>query len=230
MGVQDRSRFDQGAATTDNRVGIPTPVPQKIAEAIQCRCNASPTSRVVEIGPGTGQIGEQLLKRFSKYVGLDSSARMIERFRERVGDGPDLRLVEANNTWPLADASVDVVFASRAMHLIEPAHMISEFERVTRSGAALITGAVRRDPELHVGAALRREIRQRLKDSGILVPERSAAERRVFDGLLDTGNCLMIPPAEVASWDVQLLPSDIIAHWRRDARWGDRRSTGFYWT
>jgi hypothetical protein len=79
-------------------------------------------------------------------------------------------------TWPLGDGCARAVFSSRAIHHLDPDHAAGETARVARrSGAVVLIGRVRRDPE-SVRSVLRREMRRRLGGTGH--PGRDAGGRR----------------------------------------------------
>ncbi len=70
-----------------------------------------PGMRVLDIGVGTGRTTQYLAPSSSRYVGVDYSAAMIERSRQRF-PGLDLRLMDATDLSALDDASFDAVVFS----------------------------------------------------------------------------------------------------------------------
>ncbi len=96
-------------------------------------------STVLEIGPGGGRLTELLLRDCAQVVGLDVSASMLARLRERFGELPGLRLVKGNgmDLSPVEDGSVDCVVSYDVFVHLEPediyAYLI-EMRRVLRAG------------------------------------------------------------------------------------------------
>ena len=71
-------------------------------------------------------------------VGVDVAEEPLRRAR---GAHPelDLRLVDGEGAWPLADASFDVVWAGEVIeHVADTAGWLSEVRRVLRSGGSLL--------------------------------------------------------------------------------------------
>jgi ubiquinone/menaquinone biosynthesis C-methylase UbiE len=92
-----------------------------------------------DIGAGSGFITEGLLKRGLRVVCVDQSDAMLAEMRRKfpVAD-VDLRLGDAESL-PLADASVDLVFANMYLHHVErPAHAIAEMSRLLKPGGRLV--------------------------------------------------------------------------------------------
>jgi ubiquinone/menaquinone biosynthesis C-methylase UbiE len=92
-----------------------------------------------DIGAGSGFITEGLLQRGVSVIAVDQSEAMLTEMRRKfVGADVDLRLGEAESL-PLADASVDAVFANMYLHHVErPAQAINEMRRTLKPGGRLV--------------------------------------------------------------------------------------------
>jgi ubiquinone/menaquinone biosynthesis C-methylase UbiE len=92
-----------------------------------------------DIGAGSGFITEGLLQRGLHVIAVDQSEAMLEEMRRRfAGTSLDLRLGEAESL-PLADASVDAVFANMYLHHVErPGQAITEMSRLLKPGGWLV--------------------------------------------------------------------------------------------
>jgi SAM-dependent methyltransferase len=87
---------------------------------------------VLDVGCGTGH---DLVPLGSDSVGIDRSAAMVERARERDGTA----LLGDAASLPFARASFGSVRADRVLqHVLDPAAVLSEMLRVTRSGGRVI--------------------------------------------------------------------------------------------
>lgn len=92
--------------------------------------------RIVEVGCGTGRNTTWLFESASQVVGLDFSKEMLARARFRVDD-PGVRFVQhdVRTTWPLVDASADVVIAMLILEHVENlAPVFVEAARVLNTG------------------------------------------------------------------------------------------------
>lgn len=157
------NRFDEQAASFDERTGIPREARARIADAVVAFIAEPARATLLEIGAGTGEIGAELVTRVGRYVALDASPAMLERFRARA---PDAELVvgDALERWPVDEA--DLVFGSRSLHLLSADHLVAELERVARPGTCLVAGRVKRDPA-SPQARLREELQRLLAARGL---------------------------------------------------------------
>ena len=95
--------------------------------------------KVVEVGCGTGRNTTWLSERAAGIVGLDFSEEMLARARARVDD-PRIRFVQhdVRMTWPLTDASADVVIAMLILEHVENlAPVFAEAARVLNTSGQL---------------------------------------------------------------------------------------------
>lgn len=104
-----------------------------LAEAGQLRAG----SRVLEIGPGTGQATRDLAARGCSIVAVERGAALAERARNELAGFPNVEVVTAAfEDWPLPTEAFDCVLAATSFHWLDPA------VRVTKSAAALRPGGV----------------------------------------------------------------------------------------
>ena len=209
-------RFDSQADQFDQRAGLPADACSAIADAIREMVDDPPDSLLLEIGAGTGQIGQYLLRAMPRYVGFDLSSPMLNVFRSRLGPGdkvPTLVEADGNGPWPVADGSTDVIFSSRALHLLDRDQIVRETLRVAAArGACLIVGRVRRDPE-SVSAQMRRQMRRFLSKAGIEGRSGEKNCQAVFDELCARGGRRM-EPRVAATWRSEHSPLESIESWQ----------------
>jgi 2-polyprenyl-6-hydroxyphenyl methylase/3-demethylubiquinone-9 3-methyltransferase len=94
--------------------------------------------RVLDVGCGEAQLTAQAAQAGFAVVGIDVAEEPLRRARERHA-GLDLRLVDAEVQWPLADASFDAVWAGETIeHVADTAAWLSQVRRVLRSGGSLL--------------------------------------------------------------------------------------------
>src|SRR5688572_24281201 len=152
--------FDGQAGLFERRAGLPEAACRAIAKKVIEIGEAGSGDLIVEIGSGTGQIG-QWFEAPVRYAGFDLSAGMLKEFSRRLDS--DLIQADANASWPLADGVAHVIFGSRAVHLLQQEHVAHEVFRVASStGATLILGRVERNPD-SVRARMTQEMNERLR-------------------------------------------------------------------
>lgn len=210
-----REFFDHQAATFERRAGLPEVFAPEIAQAVLEIAEARAGDLVVELGPGTGQVG-RWFPADMRYVGLDLSAGMLREFRARMGEDLLERALiraDANSRWPVADASTCVVFSSRAAHLLDEEHLASELFRVRASeGAALVIGRVRREHE-SMRARMAREMNRLMRERGFEGRGGEGQNRRLFEACARRG-AKILEPVAVARWKVAACPRDSLDSWR----------------
>ena len=95
--------------------------------------------RVLEIGIGTGRIGYPLHRAGLELYGIDISAPMLDKLRDKPG-GSDLPTAIADSTrLPFADSVFGAAFACHVLHLIPNwRQAVSELLRVVAAGGAVL--------------------------------------------------------------------------------------------
>lgn len=136
--TESRAFFAPRAATWDTRFGGDLPA---YAAAVG-EADLAPGAVVVDVGCGTGRALPALraaVGRHGTVVGLDVTPQMLAVARARHGSQrAGLVLADARGL-PLADASVDAVFAAGLLtHLPDTDAALRELARVTRTGGRLV--------------------------------------------------------------------------------------------
>jgi 2-polyprenyl-3-methyl-5-hydroxy-6-metoxy-1,4-benzoquinol methylase len=100
--------------------------------------NVGAGERVLDVGCGEGRFAAELARAGATVVGIDVAEEPLRRARE-LHPELDVRLVDAEGGWELADASFDVVWAGEVIeHVADTAAWLSEVRRVLRSGGRLL--------------------------------------------------------------------------------------------
>jgi len=105
------------------------------------RMGIKPGDKILEVGVGTG-INASLYPRNCHVTGIDFSAKMLDRARERVAKKgvTNIRLHEmdaANLTF--ADDSFDIVYAPYVISVVsDPLRVVAEMRRVCRPGGKIV--------------------------------------------------------------------------------------------
>lgn len=214
--VSETRRFDEQAGSFDQRAGLPAGVCDSIAKELVQFAQLAPGDVVLEVGVGTGQIGLALCQLPLRYVGFDASAAMLDVFKRRCREsGRRVSLVESdgNSRWPADNGNVNVVFGSRAVHLLRVEHVVEEVFRVTSpSGATLVIGRLQREKQ-SLRARIRQEMRERLRQLGHTSHEGQQKERDILDACVRRGGT-RLERRVVATWPVHHSAAQVLASWR----------------
>lgn len=207
--------FDNQAAIFERRAGLPVEYCRDIASAVLEIGGVGAGDLLIEVGPGTGQIG-QWFPASVRYVGLDLSAGMLSEFRKRLGVDVDHRALihaDANTGWPLKGGVARAIFSSRAIHLLDQEHITREVFRVAASvGATFIVGRVQRESD-SVRVRMAREMNERLRRHGFEGRGGERQTRLLFESLSRRG-AQILEPVMVARWRVTTSPRQSLDSWR----------------
>ena len=132
-----RSTFDEAAELYGRvRPGYPAALFDDLAELTAI----GPGSRVLEIGPGTGQATLPLAERGCRVVAVELGAGLAAVARRNLAGFPDVEVVTAAfEEWPLPTEPFDLVLAATAFHWIDPAVRVDKVADALRPGGSLAT-------------------------------------------------------------------------------------------
>lgn len=208
--------FDSQAAYYDKRAGLPEGVPLQIASAVCAGLDMPEEMSMLEVGTGTGEIGIELATAVENYTGFDVSLNMLDHFKKRARDEEvriTLKQADGHEKWPTDDHSIDVIFSSRALHLLNTEHVASEVVRVAKGNKVrVIMGKVKRDHDT-LQSHMRRIMRKILKEHGLEGRDgrkqfKNLTERLSFDGSVSSTT------TPVGRWRTQSTPRHSITSWR----------------
>jgi SAM-dependent methyltransferase len=95
-------------------------------------------SRILEIGPGTGQATLPLAERGLQVVGVELGERLAGVARRKLGEFPNVEIVTAPfEVWEPEGEGFDAVVAFTAFHWIDPDARYAKTARLLREGGAL---------------------------------------------------------------------------------------------
>ncbi len=140
--------FDRAVEYYDATRGFPPGEEKRVAALIAEAGRFNQSSRLLEIGVGTGRIALPLASLVGSYYGADISRPMMERLRAKPGSS-SIGLTEADATQlPFAPHSFDAAVAVHVFHLIPGWQtVLSELARVLRPGAPLVHCWTREEDE-----------------------------------------------------------------------------------
>jgi SAM-dependent methyltransferase len=113
--------------------------PERVFEILAGRCGLGPSSRVLEIGAGSGQATRRLIESGASVTALEPSEALARELEARVVDGRQrLRiLVQAFEEALLPAESFDLVVAASAFHWIDPTQGPARAADLLRAGGWL---------------------------------------------------------------------------------------------
>lgn len=204
------------AESYDQRVGFPETDSQGIVRAVLALAQPQPWDLILEVGAGTGMLGTWLARPPLRYVGLDLSRGMLAVFQRRLASRGDMALLlqaDGNAPWPLASASVRVIFGSRALHWLDPDHVVRESVRVAHpEGAVCIVGRVER-PANSVPAMLQRALQRVLRQHGFHAREGMRHQGELLSAYAQRA-ATALDPVVAARWTVTRTPWQSIEAWQ----------------
>ena len=95
--------------------------------------------KILDAGCGAGPLAAMLRERGAIVAGFDSSAKMLELARKRLGPEPDLQMADLGGPLPYPDGAFDDVIAALVLHYLEDwTGPLAELRRVLKRGGRLI--------------------------------------------------------------------------------------------
>jgi SAM-dependent methyltransferase len=95
-----------------------------------------PTAIVLDLGAGTGKLTRLLVSAFDRVIAVEPADAMRGILERRCPNAESL--AGTGQRIPLADASVDAVFAAQAFHWFDDERAVAEIARVLRPRGVLV--------------------------------------------------------------------------------------------
>jgi SAM-dependent methyltransferase len=109
--------------------------PREILDLLRERCHLTPSSRVADIGAGTGMLTRLFLENGNAVSAVEPNSEMRAACAELLSGFPNLHLIDgiAESTG-LLNESVDLITAAQAFHWFKPSVARAEFARILSPG------------------------------------------------------------------------------------------------
>ena len=132
-----RATFDMVAELYDHvRPGYPAELVSDLARLAEIHSG----SRVLEIGPGTGQLTVQLAHLGCEITAVELGPVLAEIARRNLADFPDANVVTADfELWPPPVDRFDAVVSATAFHWLDPASRVFKVADALRARGSLAT-------------------------------------------------------------------------------------------
>jgi SAM-dependent methyltransferase len=109
-----------------------------VFDILRERCGLGPSSRVVEIGAGSGKATRRLLEAGADVVAIEPSPPLAEELRARFTTAPRLDIVGvAFEDAQVSPYSFDLVVAATAFHWLDPGPTLPKIVSIVRPGGWL---------------------------------------------------------------------------------------------
>src|SRR4051812_22112915 len=109
--------------------------PDRVYDILRDRCRLGPTSRVLEIGAGTGIATKQLAASAQLVVAVEPSEALAAALGAHLSDVAGLEIVVATfEDVDLPPESFDLVAAATSFHWLDPDVTLPKIARVLRPG------------------------------------------------------------------------------------------------
>jgi SAM-dependent methyltransferase len=139
--------FDHAADYYDATRGYPPGVVERICRALLDAAQATPATRFLEVGVGTGRIALPMMRAGYRYTGVDISTRMLDVLRQKLRADParassDLTLLAGDCcALPFAEHSFDVVLTVQVYPFVaDRQRAVAESARVLTRPGILLNG------------------------------------------------------------------------------------------
>lgn len=131
--------YDRAADFYDVTRAYPDGIAAEIAAFIAQKALLKSDTNMLEIGIGTGRVAVPLSAHVGSITGIDISAKMMIKIREKQGSKA-IQFAEANaETIPFASRTFKHVLVSHVLHLVsDPQAVLSEISRVLKRPGQLI--------------------------------------------------------------------------------------------
>ncbi len=112
--------------------------PVEVVEALVALARIEPGSRVLEIGPGTGQLTRSLLERGAKVMAIELGPELAALAKANLADWPDFEMaVSSFEAWALPPEPFNAVVSATAFHWIDVRVRAVKSAQALRAGSVL---------------------------------------------------------------------------------------------
>ena len=197
------SSFDRLADRFELYRSLPSPVLAAIRDTLQTEGKLDPGSALLEVGCGTGRIGQQFSIAGDNYFGIDLSMEMLREFkRKELARRPGLVRGDGNSL-PFGDR---VFTAVLMMHVLGAGNwraLLAESQRVLQESGLLAIGKTE-TPADGIDARMRNRLAELVAGMGMAEPSR---DRGQMNEWLRAGSSRRLK-IEAARWSVNRTPRD----------------------
>jgi ubiquinone/menaquinone biosynthesis C-methylase UbiE len=208
------SAFDLTASSFERHRAFPAGMPEAIRTAILNCLRRKKVRRILDLGAGTGRIGEAFVQAGDAYVGVDLSLPML---REFAAHSPAACLIQADGRrLSFSDRSFDLVLLMQVLSgMQDPQRLLVEALRVVALHGAVIAGQTVA-PDSGVDKKMKRHLNLVLKEMGMAMHEPKKSRETALSWL--EARASHRAHVTAARWTAERTPQQFIARHRTGAR------------
>jgi ubiquinone/menaquinone biosynthesis C-methylase UbiE len=202
--------FDRAVSFYDKTRADPDWVADAITNSLMMLGQLTPSSRVLEIGIGTGRIALPITARAIGVIGIDLSAAMMDKLRAKIaGQAARVALAQADaNALPFPDGWFDCAYAVHVYHVV--AHWQNALRaawRVLKPGGHLLISYNDHDPGAPF-TRLRAQLAECARQAGIETQRPGAQSSAEIRAVLDQLGATQTVP--VTRWSESVAPARLL--------------------
>ncbi len=192
------SAFDATATNFEHHRALPSGAPEAIRSAICAATSLPAHPRVLDIGAGTGRIGKAFIAAGDFYVGVDTSAAMLQEFPTNLANS--LLALADGRQLPFCNGVFDVVLLMQVLSGVgDGQSILNEARRVLRPGGSIAVGHTVHS-ESGIDAQLKRQLTAILEEMQIVWHRPQESRRQALAWLESSAKAHVHSLA--ASWNV----------------------------
>ena len=112
--------------------------PERLVDDLVALADIREGSKVLEIGPGTGQLTVRLAEHGAWLVSVERGPNLADVARRKLSRFEDAEVVTADfDRWEAPPASFDVVVAATSFHWLDPSTRMARCAEILRPGGSL---------------------------------------------------------------------------------------------
>jgi SAM-dependent methyltransferase len=129
-----RKSFDSAADLYDRRPAYP----RQLVEEVMLLARIEKGTRVLEIGPGTGQLSVALAQRGASLLAVELGSNLAEVLSRKLAPFAEAEVVVADfDHWTAPPATFDAVVAATCFHWLDPSNRVAKCASLLRPGGSL---------------------------------------------------------------------------------------------
>lgn len=204
--LRHAARHTYGADAGGYQAGRPD-YPPRVYELLRSRCGIGAGSRVLEIGPGSGQVTRHLVAAGARVVAVEPDHGFAEYLKRTM---PEVRIVSESFEDADTGDGFDAVVAATSFHWLEQSIALGKLGRVLRPGGwaaiwwTVFSDPHREDPLLAAATELLgfEPGNQRAGTAFQLDTDARCEDLRRTAGLVDVA-------AELVAWDLAMTADQV---------------------
>lgn len=221
--------YNQIASIYDATRPLPMRISTQVADCILGLVAATPLTKFLEPGIGTGRTALPIIQRGYCYTGVDISPEMMDELRHKLGGIPDnLTLIQADASYmPFRDRFFEVVLTTHILHCLPDWQQgLAEIRRVLKpEGCYLACENLQTDHQREFESHLRRLLAEHQAESQEPIATPKSIQQPFGEGLKQVliAQGATVKTITAARWQVEQTVGQLLSIYQS-------RALGLCWT